>query len=274
MFGYIASNTVETFRNVMTRATRSPLKAPPLRNPGQSIDEELYDALSGFLTPVFIAVVLLILAGTEWGRYYTGAPPAPWLYSVIAALGVAYAGYQFLRLRPQVRRLKQGRDGERVVGQYLERLREKGYQVFHDIVGDGFNVDHVLVGPAGVYTIETKTYSKPVKGDATIQFDGETLAADGFLPDRDPLVQAKAQASWLREIISESTGKTMHVHPVIVFPGWFIEKKAGSAKGVWVLNPKALPQFLDQAPGVLSAEDVNLVSFHLSRFIRSTRRLT
>ena len=141
------------------------------------------------------------------------------------------------------------------------------------MVGDGFNVDHVLVGPAGVFTVETKTYSKPVEGDAKIQFDGETLTVAGFVADRDPIVQAKAQASWLREIISGSTGKTMRVHPVIVFPGWFIEQKKGSAKGVWVLNPKALPHFLDHEPAVLSTDEVKLVGSHLSLFIRAAARL-
>jgi hypothetical protein len=254
----------------MTRITRSPLKAPPLRNPGQSVEEELHDIIyDRILAPWLIAILLLLVAGLEWWRYYKALPPAPLPYSVFAVVGLAYAAFQFFRLRPKIKRLKQGRDGERVVGQYLERLREKGYQVFHDVVGEGFNVDHVIVGPAGVFTVETKTYSKPVKGEAKIQFDGETLTADSFMPDRDPIVQAKAQASWLREIISESTGKTMRVHPVIVFPGWFIERKPGSAKGLWVLNPKALPDFLDHEPAVLSAEEVKLVSFHLSRFIRA-----
>jgi len=35
-----------------------------------------------------------------------------------------------------------------------------------------------------------------------------------------------------------------------------------------VLEPKALPAFLDHEPVILTAEDVKLASFHLSRFIR------
>lgn len=57
--------------------------------------------------------------------------------------------------------------------------------MFHDVVGDGFNVDHILIGPAGVFTVETKTHSKP-KGNSQIVFDGETIRIDGFEPDRDP----------------------------------------------------------------------------------------
>ncbi len=32
-------------------------------------------------------------------------------------------------------------------------------------IGGNFNLDHVLIGPAGVFTVETKTHSKP-GGDA------------------------------------------------------------------------------------------------------------
>lgn len=153
-----------------------------------------------------------------------------------------------------------------VVGQYLERLREHGYQVFHDVLGARFNLDHVLIGPAGIFTIETKTWSK--RPDSRIVFDGDTITADGFTPDRNPVVQAKAQAGWLRELLAESTGRKFPARPVILFPGWWVEQGKGTTREVWVLEPKALPGFLDHEPEVLSAEDVKLASYHLSRFIR------
>jgi Nuclease-related domain len=161
---------------------------------------------------------------------------------------------------------------ERAVGQFLERLRERGFDVFHDVIGRGFNVDHVLVGPAGVFTIETKTWSKPVSGKAQVNFDGEKITAGSFEPDRDPVVQAKAQAGWLKALLLESTGRKLDVRPVIVFPGWFVENASGSFKDIWVLEPKALPSFLSNEPSRLSREDVKLASFHLFRLIRSNER--
>jgi hypothetical protein len=64
----------------------------------------------------------------------------------------------------------------------------------------------------------------------------------------------------------------MHVRPVIAFPGWFVANSSGTFKDIWVLEPKALPSFLDNEPIRLSPEDVKLASFHLSRLIRSTER--
>lgn len=67
----------------------------------------------------------------------------------------------------------------------------------------------------------------------------------------------------------ETTGHKFAVRPVIVFPGWFVEQGKGTTREVWVLNPKALPDFLGNAERALGPEDVKLTSFHLSRFIRT-----
>lgn len=254
----------------MKTKTRSPLKSKALRNPGQSVQEQRFDLLyDKLLTPLILALMLVLLAFLEWVRYYRPAEPSPVLFSVMALVGLGYFGYQAMTVLPKARQLRLAMEGERAVGQYLERLREQGFQVFHDVIGEGFNLDHVVIGPAGIFTIETKTWSKPEKGSPKITFDGENILIGGFTPERDPVLQAKAQSGWLRGLLSESTGRKFTVKPVIVFPGWYIEQKPGATKAVWVLEPKALPSFLSNAPTVLSPEDVKLASFHLSRFIRS-----
>lgn len=175
--------------------------------------------------------------------------------------------WKIARFRKELKALKLGLDGEKAVGQYLERLRANGYQVFHDIPGDNFNIDHVVVGPTGIYTVETKTWSKPTDRNAIITFDGTRLLRDGNDVKRDPIVQCRAQATWLRQLLEESTGRKLAIHPVLVFPGWFVE--ADNNKGLWVLEPKQLVGFLRQSNKTLTTEEVHLVSFHLSRFVRS-----
>jgi hypothetical protein len=252
---------------------RSPLKDPPLRNPGQSLDEQIFDLLyDKYLTPISLTLFALLMAGMEWHRSFYPRAPSPMLYSAIALLGIGYCAISFFRHRPRLRALRQARDGEKAVGQYLERLRSSGYRVLHDLVGSGFNVDHVLVGPAGILTVETKTLSKPERGEARIDFDGNRVTINGFSPDRDPIVQAKAQAGWLRELLLESTGKALAVRPIVVYPGWFVEKLPSTTPEVQVLNPKALPSFLAREPARLTPEDQNLAHFHLSRFVRGHER--
>lgn len=254
----------------MSERTRSPLKDKPLRLPGQSLQDardKLIERAVG--EPLLYAAFSVSLAGLEWWRLYADVRPAPVLFTAAAVIVVLYAAFRIWRVTPQLRNLRQGLEGERAVGQFLERLREQGFQVFHDVVGAGFNVDHVLIGPAGVLTVETKTWSKPFTGHAEVIFDGEFIRVGKIAPDRDPIVQAKAQAGWLKMVLAESTGKQFDVRPVIVFPGWFVKSSPGALKEVWVLEPKALPTFLSNEPVRLSREDIRLASFHLSRAIRS-----
>lgn len=254
--------------------TRSPLKDKPLRNPGQSVREHRLDLFFDKLFGPGLAVgIFLFWAIIEWMRYFVPTPPRPWIPSVLLAAAVIYTAWQSHRVWPKIRMLKLAEDGEKAVGQLLESLRATGYVVFHDLVGSDFNVDHVIIGPAGLFTIETKTWNKPGKGSPTITFDGEVLLAAGYEPDRNPVIQAKAQASWLQRLLAESTGKTLPVRPVVLFPGWFIDDSRASRKDLWVLEPKALSGFLAKEPSVVAPEDVKLASYHLSRFIREQEKV-
>jgi hypothetical protein len=257
----------------MGRFLRSPLKDKPLRLPGQSISEEREELIEKAVgQPLTFALLFLILALLEWWRFYTNAKPSPAIYSVAAVCALIYAAVRVQRAIPKLRNLRLALEGEKAVGQFLEHLRERGFQVFHDVVGTGFNIDHVVIGPQGIFTIETKTWSKPKSGAAEIKFDGSAIEVVGRTLDRDPISQARAQARWLTLTLSESTGREIAVRPVIVFPGWFVNSSVGAHKEVWVLEPKALPSFLDHEPERLALADVKLTSFHLSRLIRAGER--
>lgn len=254
--------------------TRSPLKDKPLRNPGQSVRRARLDiAFDQLMAPLLVTTVFVTWALIEWVRYWFPVATAPWLATAIALTGAGYLGFQVRRYWPQLLALQLAEDGEKAVGQFLEGLREKGYQVFHDIVTDDFNVDHVLIGPAGVFTIETKTRSKPIRGKAEIDFDGEILKVGGHTPDRDPIVQARAQATWLKRLLTESTGKVVSVRPVVLFPGWYINDSRQNRRDLWVLEPKALPSWLANEKTVMAPDEISMATQHLSRHIRFHERL-
>lgn len=252
--------------------SRSPLTAAPLRYAGQSLDEEIQRVLEDdVLVYLMMSVFVIIFAAYEWWKFYSNLPPQPVIFSVVALFVLAYTVRKIVFARRKLKTLRMARDGEMIVGQFLEGLRENGHRVLHDIVGENFNIDHLLVGPKGVFTVETKTMSKPTKGKPEIDYDGAQILMNGFKPDRDPVVQAKAQAYWIKELIKELTGKSITVRPVVVYPGWFINQTQKIGRpDVWVLNPKALSTFIDNSDGVLSDEDVRSFHSHLSRYVRNT----
>lgn len=248
--------------------SRSPLKSAPLRYPGQSLDEEISRRRESALDAAMLASVLIVLAALEWVRWWQDLKPNPLVYTIAALIALAYLVWRIILWRRQFRMLKLARDGERAVGQFLEELRIKGYQVLHDLVGDGFNLDHVLIGPAGVFTIETKTHRKPTSGRPKIVYDGKTILIAGHKPDRDPIIQAKAQAYWLKTLLRDSTGREFFVQPIVVYPGWFVVITA-KPDAVLVMNPKALPKFLAKCSTSLSTEDAHLAAYHVRRWMRA-----
>ena len=250
---------------------KSPIKDKPLRNPGESLDDHIWDFIvDKVLKYYYICASFIVMAMMEWYRWYFKTSPSPWLYSFIALVSILYFVVKFIRAKKRIKSLIQGRDGERAVGQYLELLRENGAKVFHDIPAKGFNLDHVVICKSGVYVIETKTFSKPDKGEAKILFNGEAIFLNGKIENNKPVIQVKAAANWLKDLINESTGRKFTIKPVIVFPGWYIEPTSeAKSSEVWVLNPRALPTFIGNSKEQLSTEEVSMVSFHLSRYVRS-----
>lgn len=252
---------------------KSPIKNSPLNNPGDSLEREINSVFyDDIITYSMFAGFAGILAAMEWWRWYINALPSPWTYTIIAFPIVLFSAVKVRKGIIKIRRLRQGRDGEKAVGQCLEQLRTREAIVFHDIPGEGFNLDHVVCHSSGIYVIETKTYSKPDKGESKIIYDGKSISLHGRTPDKRPLIQVKAASTWLSALLNSSTGKHFAIQPVVVFPGWFIQN-VGKAKSsnIWVLNPKALPAFMSNRESCLTSEDVKLAAHHLSLYVRAQK---
>jgi hypothetical protein len=247
---------------------RSPLKALPLHTAGQSIDEEIHRIQTVEIgSYVAVSACMVFLACFEWYKWLTSAPPSPVTFSIGSAILVSYCVYKIIKFRQEVKTLRLARDGEKAVGEYLDSFREHGYRVLHDLVVGDFNIDHVIIGKTGIYTIETKTISKYKRGAQKIYYDGNEISINGIKPDRNPIIQAKSQAGWIRDFVKEMLNKKVQVKPVIVFPGWFIE---GTTKAdVWVLEPKGFKGFLSHRKQILDENDIAIIASTLSRYLRT-----
>jgi hypothetical protein len=158
---------------------------------------------------------------------------------VLLAVFELYFIFKLLSTFSKRRRLRLGYEGELAVGQELIQLMRDGYFVFHDFPTDKFNIDHIIVGPAGVFAVETKARQKPMTGngcaDAKVVYDGKTLHFPNWT-DNKSLGQARRQARWLSEWLTYAVGDKVPVQPILALPGWFIERT--SPNGMKVINPK------------------------------------
>ena len=250
---------------------RSPLRDAPLRVPGQSIQEEIDDVLEQWVVrPIFYAAGFTVLAVAQWIQILTHSAANPWLLSIAALIAILYAVIYAVRAQKRLRELRMARDGERIVAEQLDVLKRDGAAVIHDVVADGFNIDHVVLSTKGVFVVETKTRSKPVHLSPTVTYDGKAVLVDGRVPTRDPLAQVEASTKWVVATLRSSTGKVYPVKGVILFPGWFVEPLPPNAK-TWVVEPKALPSFIAHEPTRLTDEDLHLAVYHMSRIVRVSK---
>ena len=91
-----------------------------------------------------------------------GLPRAGLVGLAVAAL----VGWR-LRFRPseQARTWQRGAAGERHTARLLRRLNRDGYVVFHDLAVPGntsANLDHLVIGPTGVFVIDSKQWTGSV----------------------------------------------------------------------------------------------------------------
>jgi hypothetical protein len=172
---------------------------------------------------------------------------------------------KFRTLRKNLRNARLGFDGERYVAAELSKLMGRGYRVFHDFLIDWVrsdrvsNIDHIVVGPAGVFAIETKARRKPTDSagtpSSTVIFDGKRLQFPGDKPRADAIDQAKRSAKTLAEWLTGTAPESVLVRPLVVLPGWWVEAENSYTCGVQSLKGLAdrLPS-LQRGPGLSERE--------------------
>ena len=148
---------------------------------------------------------------------------------VASLLWIIWSLVQGLR---KVERFFKGARGEERVSEILNTLPD-GYHVFNDFVARGKHVDHVVVGPGGVFAIETKFW----RGKVTVE-DGHVLL-DGQLPDRSPLAQANREATLVKNALADAGWKGV-VTPVLTFASNTFATHRANIKGTIVMNASEL----------------------------------
>lgn len=247
---------------------RSPL-GKPLRYAGQSLEGKIVGLQREVFFYILITGFVILLVIYEWWHWYRGIPPQPIAAFSLAAIVGVYSYLKIRKLQKQINNYKVGRQGEIEVGQELDKLRERGFKIFHDIVctdsNKVFNIDHVVVSQHGIFSIETKAYSMPAIGDTIISFDGKSILVPEQQPDDKPVNQAYANAKWLSQRLEAVTDKRFAVMPVLVFLRWYVVETK-KTKDIWVINPKMLSKRISQCPVRLTLEDVALI---VDRFSKS-----
>jgi hypothetical protein len=216
---------------------------PAARAPGQRARE----IVKRLRLRTLVALGVLAVATALLGRAF-GLRDIRFIGSEIGLLAAMFVVLRYVL--PLVDRHDRGATGEEQVGGLIDGLQE-GWHAIHDAsLGHG-NVDHILIGPAGVFTVETKSHPGPVRVG---RVHGATLR------------QAQAQ----RRAIEHVTG--LEVQALIVYSRAWVDRPLARRKGVRVLPARMLPGYLGRCPSSLSPSQVHRAREQVAAALREHRR--
>jgi hypothetical protein len=148
--------------------------------------------------------------------------------------------------------------GEERTGELLAPLEAQGFRLIHDrqIPRSQANIDHIVVGPPGVFIVETKNYAGRVK----IRGDGVWVAGRRRT---EIVAQAKREAAAVAAVIAPTpVAPLLCVHRAEL--GWFKME----ADGVRIVGPKEMLKLLRKAPVQLTSEEVARLAERIERGLK------
>ncbi|WP_201774136.1 nuclease-related domain-containing protein [Demequina globuliformis] len=146
-----------------------PLRAvTPLQSASSPAETAPEDAAEVSLAPAAPQPEPPSHAVREWTDLSTNVPgqgvrleaAAEWETAKGRSKIAAYANRYVFNNHTQERAWRVGAEGEEYIGARLNKLRDRGWHVLHSVpVGErGSDIDHVVIGPGGVFTVNSKKH--------------------------------------------------------------------------------------------------------------------
>jgi hypothetical protein len=138
----------------------------------------------------------------------------------------------------RARNFELGAIAEERTASLLDELVTHGFRCLHDRAWPGTrsaNIDHVVVGPSGVFVVDTKNWSGDVRVEGGQLYRGDALCDDD-------LAKVHAQADALRLELASTGLPPIHVHAVCALHGRDLPKTI--VDNVWVVGAEVLPRAL------------------------------
>lgn len=206
-------------------------------------DTRYEDLISRIVLPM-LSFLLLLPVGyylLTRGHLFWGA-----VVAVIYVVSIKSLEETGIKLKKRISHADTGAKAEQAVADALQELPDD-YYVFHDLEFPGFNIDHVVLGPNGIFLVETKSQ----KGNITQEND--VLLRNGRKFFKDFLKQCWRQAYSLRDHLNAERLRGLSIKPILCFSRGFVEIR-GPVRGVAVLNVGYLRPYILSQRGSLPVQ--------------------
>jgi nuclease-like protein len=147
---------------------------------------------------------------------------------------------------------RRGGEGEERVGQLLERL-PTGWYAFHDLtVGSrGANLDHLVIGPGGVFVLNTKNLTGNVwVGERVILHNGQ---------GKDFLRDSKRESQIAADRLSRAVGFPVSAVAVLAIFADKMKVKTAPPE-VRVVEGASIRRWLERQPAVLASDQAAAIA--------------
>jgi hypothetical protein len=156
-----------------------------------------------------------------------------------------------LRFQPSLDAVawRQGAAGERRTAHLLAGLERRGWAVLHDLAvpRSQANIDHLVIGPGGVFVIDSKQYR------GRLQLDPTGRLWHGRYPLAPALRALSFEADQAARVLTDAD---VVIRPVMAIHGAQVPWGTLVIDGVPVVPARHLPSMLRQLPAVLGPERV------------------
>ena len=208
---------------------------------GQSLKKYRQQFTVVILASFFLALVIGIWLGLSICR-------KSYLWMTISILIEALLLFITMRLTDRVSdklereriKFRKGATGEALAGYLLEGLPDD-YMVIHGLKpkpqhGD---IDHIVVGPTGVYAIDTKNWNGVVTADGK----GELLL-NGKPTDKPAIRNLIRAIMTIKDEIKFHSTFSPYIHALLVFPAARVEAKWGQTESVHCVRADQLYEYI------------------------------
>jgi len=188
--------------------------------------------------------------GIGAGAGVLGSLIAPRLVLVLGGLAAVAAGWA-LRFRPSPEAIawRRGAAGERRTARLLGPLEQLGWVVLHDLAvpGSRANIDHLAIGPGGIFVVDSKQYRGRLK------LDPSGRLWHGRYPLAPTLQAVSFEADQAARVLPNPG---VVVVPIVAIHGAQVPWGKVVMNGVPIVPAQRLPSMLRQLPAVLGPERV------------------
>jgi Nuclease-related domain len=194
------------------------------------------------------ATLGIAVAGGVLGRLVL-----PRLGLVVGALAAMAVSWR-LRFRPSPDAIawRRGAAGEQRTARLLRPLEQHGWAVLHDLAipGSRANLDHLVIGPGGVFVVDSKQYR------GRLQLDPSGRLWHGRYPLTPTLRAVEFEADQAAQVLADP----QVVVPIVAVHGAQVPWGKVVTQGVPVVSARRLPSMLRALPPVLGPERVTAVA--------------